>query len=316
MNKLNQNVHHHLKLQHHRHTGKLLRHEHTSYRGLAVVLVLAGMVMVAATLAQRAAADSLFGIYATVPGPVPATGAAINAPDTNSTITSGDTLVDGSCPIISPQVTVVLLVDNTAAGSAICDNNNDFALPVNLAPGAHTLVAQSYTITLGQGPDSQPVNITAQSTKFVPVQTNAPVLSASVPFSVLGADRTAVWDGTISGGTAPYHVLIDWGDGNRSTYMVTTADSLHYTHHYHDIVSRNARIAVQDDTGGSVQQQYATVAYTALGSLGQTANQSGSNGVNRPMVAGLYGLFLTVLSISCIIWLEAKHSARHEGAAL
>ena len=311
MRNLHQKVHHHLKLQHHRHTGKLLRHEHTSYRGLAVVLVLASVVVVAAAMVQRAAADTLFGVYATVQGPVPGTGAIITQPDAGS-IASGDTLVAGSCPIISPQVTVVLLVDNTPAGSSMCDTANDFALPVNLTPGAHTLVAQSYTINLGQGPDSQPVNITAQDTGAKPVQPNAPVLSPDMPFNVLGTDRSAEWSGSITGGTAPYHVLIDWGDGTRNTYKLAAADSPHYTHHYIRLASYNTRIAVQDATGSSVQQQFAAVAYTTFGAAA-AASTTTNDDVNRPMVAGLYGLFLTVLSISCIIWLEAKHTARHGG---
>src|SRR3982750_1809379 len=104
MNKLHHRLHrhikHHLKLQHYKHTGKVLHHRYTSYRGLAVVLVLAGTGMVATTLVQRAAPDALFGVYAMVQGPVPPTSAVITTPAAGS-VKSRDTLVAGTCPIIT-----------------------------------------------------------------------------------------------------------------------------------------------------------------------------------------------------------------------
>jgi len=274
------------------------------------VLVLAGMVMVATTMAQRATADAMFGIYALVPGPVPHTSAIISTPAANTTSQSSDTLVGGSCPIITPQVTVVLTMDGTLAGSAVCDPNNDFALPISLSPGAHTLVAKTYTSTSGQGPDSQPVQIAYQPARAAP-QPAAVMLSPAAPFTILSANRTATWDGAVSGGTAPYHVLVDWGDGKRDNYTVT-ADAQHFTHHYAVLQSYNARVAASDTTGQSVQQQYAE-SYTSLAAtpaitLASTTTPSPS------VVAGLYGMFLTVLSVACIFWVESKHAARHETA--
>lgn len=317
MNKLHHRLHrhikHHLKLQQHKHTGKVLHHKHTSYRGIAVVLVLAGMVMVAATMVQRAAADALFGVYATVQAPVPTTSAVITTPDSGSTVQSRDTLVAGTCPIITPQVTVVLMVDGKLAGSAMCDGSNNFAMPVVLEAGAHTLVAQTYTTTQGQGPDSAPVQVTYRPAKAALAQTAAPILAPAASFTVLETDRTAAWEGTVTGGTAPYQMLIDWGDGKRNSYTIT-ADSQHFTHHYGALRSYNARIAARDTTGQSVQQQYAVTSYASLANAPVAAAASTANPAPT-LVAGLYGLFLTVLSVSCIIWLEAKHAARQEAVA-
>src|SRR5690606_11975815 len=87
------------------------------------------------------------------------TSAVITTPGTGNTLSSKSLLVSGSCPLGVGLLTVVLLLDDTPAGSAVCDANNNFALPVVLTPGEHTLVAQTHNTTLGQGPESEPVTV-------------------------------------------------------------------------------------------------------------------------------------------------------------
>ena len=308
IHKAHHSVHRHLKLQHHRHTGRRLHHKHTSYRALAVVLVLAGAVMIAITMVQRAAANSLFGVSAMVPGPVPATSAIITTPAADATLTSKSALIAGSCPISQPPLTVVLIMDGTAAGSAYCDSNNNFALPVTLSPGMHSLVAQTYNSTLGQGPDSTLMQITYKQSGTSPAAATV-ALSAGEPFTILQADLSATWAGSITGGTPPYKVLVDWGDGHVDSHTVAQADQ-QFTHRYAALQSYNARVAVTDAVGASAQQQYAATAYEAV--LVPVATLTQPSGPGGPFVAGLYGLFLTVTCVSAIIWLEAKHAARQE----
>ena len=310
VHRAHRHIHRHLKLQHHRHTGRVLHHKHTSYRALAVVFVLAGTVMLAAAWAQRAAADSLFGVTAMVQSPVPTSAAIITTPSPGTTVTSKDILVAGSCPVISPQVTVALSIDGQEAGSANCDTNNNFAMPVILTGGAHILVAHVYTNTFGQGPDSTPVSVSYQPTKTL---TAAPALtlSSASPFTVIAFDRNVSWNGSINGGTAPYNVLVDWGDGSRDSYTAAAADQ-RFNHRYDVESTHTIRLAVSDRTGKSTQLQYAVASYVTPAPAAAASVAKPSIG---PMVAGLYGLFLTVLSISCIIWLEAKHAARQEAMA-
>lgn len=309
MNKLHARVHHHLKLQHHKHTGRVLHHKHTSYRSLAVVFVLAGVVMLAAAAVQRSAADTLFSVGATVAIPPPKVGAVISLPTPDSTVTSADNLVAGSCPVASPQVAIVLLVDGARAGSALCNDQNDFSLPIRLSSGQHTLVAQSYTLTGGKAPDSLPVTITSHVASTA-ARTTGLSFATTDQFNVLGGNLDTALDGTITGGTAPYQLIVDWGDGNRDRYTVTLA-SQHLTHTYKSMQSYNARVAVSDATGLAIQLQYATVAYTTPAPATPTA---GTAPLFTPTIIGVYGLFVTVVSVSGILWLEAKHAARHEVA--
>jgi len=337
-------LHKRLHLQHHRHTGKLLHHRHTSYRGLTVVFVLAGLSMVGLNALAHASGQALINIYATAPVAVPTTPAVITAPDNGAQLTSAHTEVAGSCPLVSPQIVVALDIDGAPAGSSVCDGQNDFSLPITLASGSHQLLAHSLTITGGHGPDSDPLHLSytvarpvsvapaAEQWRTVPATPTARLtssetlhpnttsstadssrplsLSAAAPFSYLGADRTVNWSGDLSGGQAPYHVIIDWGDGQQGEYNVASGQQ-QFNHHYGNLRSRNMVLYISDTSSHSLTEQFAVAAYTALPASG-AATQSAEPPAGRDAstTAGLYGLFLTVVCICGIIWLEAKHSAR------
>ncbi len=313
-------VHEKLKLQHHRHTGKLLHHRHTSYRGLAVVLVLAASLMVGVSTLGHAAADTLLSIYGTAPVAIPSASAIIAVPAENATVTSAYLLVAGSCPLVTPQVVIAMEVDGIAAGSAMCDSNNDFSIPVTLTVGPHSLVARTYTIVGNAGVDSTPLHVTYQPPAAVLTSaasgTGPLVLSADTSFLYLGASRTVTWSGTVSSD----HVLINWGDKSQDEHTIQPGMQ-HFTHHYGSLQSYNMTILLSDATGHTVREQYAVAAYTTAGSGGVGAGgtnipiTTGRNSSEASTTWGLYGLFLTTLSVCAIIWLEARHHARHENMA-
>ena len=318
MNTLHRKIHKHLKLQHHKHTGKVLHHEHTSYRGLAVVLVFTAAAMAGVNLIGRAAADSLFVVQGTEPVAVPTSPAIITTPVNGAKIAGTSTLITGSCPLVTPQVVVTVTVDGTSAGSAACDSSNDFSLPISLGSGSHTLLTQIYTIAAQTGPQGSPLQIAAGS--LVPklgtseTTANPIIITSTTPFSYLGADKTAVWNGSITGGTAPYHVHIDWNDGSQSTNTVS-GDAQHFSHTYATLQSYDPLLSVTDSAGHAVSQQFAVAAYTTatLGSsLVATTNPGPQGPIATTTLLGFYGLLLTVASVAGIIWLEAKHSARQQ----
>ena len=324
-----QKLHQKLHLQHHRHTGKLLHHRHTSYRGLAVVFVLAGGLMLGVSALSHAAADSLLSIYGTAPVAIPAAPAVVTEPADGSSVNLPYVLVAGSCPLVSPQVVVAVDIDGDRAGSAACDSNNDFSVPVTLSAGSHSLVARIYTITGETGPASNPVRITYQVPAALAVTqpdgssaTDALKLSADAPFLYLGASRTVTWTGTLAGSTGSHHILIDWGDNTQDEHTVQPG-ALHLTHHYGTVRSYNLAIFVGDTSGTTVRAQYAVAAYT-LAPIGTGTTGGGSAATaafgtklgDTSTIFGLYGLFLSVVAVCAIIWLEAKHHARHAGEVL
>jgi hypothetical protein len=202
------------------------------------------------------------------------------------------------------------VVDTAVAGSATCDANNDFSLPITLSAGAQVLVARTYTITDQAGPASTPVHITVPASTGAKNSPSPVLLTANQPFSSLDSNTSATWSGMISGGNPPYHVHIDWNDGTQDN-VTNTGGQQSFDHTYSKFTSYNPLITVADSAGHAASEQFAVGTYT-LAAAKISPSTYDTPAVTPATLLGLYGMLITAVSISGIIWLEAKHAARHE----
>lgn len=328
-------LHKTLHLQHHSHTGRLLHHRHTSYRALAVVVGLAGLCMVGFTAMARATADSLY-VYARIAAPTPTGPPIITFPKDGTTTTKANVTVDGICPVVTPQVVIVLLDNGSQVGSTPCDSSNNFHIPITLIAGKNTLIARPYTITGDTGPDSTAVTTTynppspptvtnTKSTSVSTPQASSPplVLTIDTPFITFGPQKDAVWLGSVSGGTAPYTLSIDWGDGTTESHQLGLPGQQSYRHHYHLTQPYDITVQVRDTSGQIITRHYAAVTpYIAPPITGLFSTRPKQPIWGGPKVIGLYGIYLMILAGFGWLWLRAagtpayarvraQHGARH-----
>jgi hypothetical protein len=314
-------IHRSLHLQHHRHTGRLLHHRHTSYRGLAIVLGLASITIAGLNVLASVTADSLY-VYATVPAPIPTTPASITSPNdgakTNTTL-----LVHGTCPAIDPRVIIAIFVDGTDAGSVACDSSYTFSVPIDVTVGQHTLVAKSYTITGDVGPDSSAVHIQSEASSPVtnqpPSSSTYPVLAPDTtaplsvttdsPFIVFGPSKDATWMGTITGGTLPYHIHIDWGDASSTTYTITTSGRQFFRHHYRSMQPHDITFLASDARNRQVTMHLAAVTPYIPPTSGSLLTTSPSSPFSGSGMFGVYGAYLLLLSGFGWLWIRAHKFA-------
>jgi len=205
------------------HTGKLQDHRHTSYAGLAFILLLCGMLLMSISWNAQAAVPAVnpqsgsVGLTGAVKGPPPTTAPVILSPRSGDHTTSIPITVSGLC-VAGTFVTITK--NDVFAGITTCRDNGTFSLQIDLFDGANRLIAFA-TDGLGQtGPNSAPVDVFYDAPSFtVPgggtigrqlfLQTTTTVLGTS-PDAKLA--RTV----TIVGGVGPYAVSWDWGDGQTS----------------------------------------------------------------------------------------------------
>lgn len=293
-------LHQTLHLQHHEHTGRVLHHKHTSYRSLVVIFVIAGAFMVGLNAISRVAADD-FGVSGTVEAPIPASAPIISSPAADSNVSGTSALVTGSCPMVTPQAVVGISVDGTASGTGACDTNNDFSVPVTLTSGSHKLTATALTVTGQTGPTSSPEQVQVKGGSTAAGVT----ISSQQPFVYADA-RDITWTGTIGGTPGTDFVHIDWGDNSQSNLSVQPGAQT-FSHRYASLASHNILFAVSNKAGGSVSEQFASSAFT---SYVAPVAVSSTETPFTPTIIGLYGLYVTALAVTGIIWLEAKHAAR------
>jgi hypothetical protein len=284
-----------LKLQPHKHSGKLIHHRHTSFRALALLVAVTGMVVgwAAWTLRQTAMADSLL-VNAKVAAVIPSQPAFINTPADGSTSSTSIITLDGTCQVTIPGAIVVIMRGGSQLGSVSCDSGGAFSLSVTLVAGNNQLLPRTVNITGDYGPDGTPVNIIytpptppltgsgttpGQPTTTPPATTDDSdngtatstpsdqsalvpqiTLSTQQPFLIFGPNQQAVLGMTIDRGRAPYTVHVNWGDNTSDTYHNVSGGSLQqFKHQYTVMKSYRVIFDVTDSDGKTTSQSIAAV---------------------------------------------------------
>lgn len=327
-------IHRTLHLQHHAHTGKRLHHRHTSYRGLAIILLLSGGFIIGLNNLAHVTADSLY-VSATNPAPIPSQPAIITGPPAGK-VSQPQTDISGYCPRTNPRVIIEILLDSVSVGSTTCTSTNSFSLPVTVSSGQHTAIARIHTITNGLGTDSkpftlnatyatfQPTNVAAKkpTTKSVPpVQSSLNIVAVN-PFIVFGPGQDAVWQGTISGGKLPYSIVVNWGDNNTVTIAAKTEAPQSFTHQYKAMHSYDITMQVTDASGAQLIRHFSAVTpyiaspsapTSAKASGGSSSGDSNSSETSSPIttlrkifnnsaLVGAYSTLFFVVAVFAVLW--------------
>jgi len=305
-------LHRKLRLQHHRHTGRKLAHKHTSFHGLALILILAGLFIVGLNAMAKATAADLH-VYGKISAPLPTEPAVILSP-TTGIVTHPSIDVSGTCPVITPNIIVVLAVDGNEVGSVICDIGT-FTIPTFILPGQHTLIARIYNFTEDRGPDSQPVYISFSlpSTNTAIINNEGQANGTSFtfiqdrPFVIFGPAQPAVWSGTFSGGALPYRVHIAWGDGAYNDYILNEADNHSFSHLYRSMKPHEIIVTAHDKDGrGKIAHYVAVTPYRSPAAL-LGINPRGGPGFGKLLL--IYSTYLMILLLFGLLWKQRREFA-------
>ena len=134
-----------LSLIHHRHSGRLRPHEHTSYLPLGALLLAVGLLLgvytsYAASPGPEAGSVGLSGV---VPGKPPTVAPTIDTPRSGERFSTTPVTVSGTCP----KGTLVEVFKNKIfAGSTPCDNSGKYSMDIDLLIGANILLARVYRL--------------------------------------------------------------------------------------------------------------------------------------------------------------------------
>ena len=204
------------------------------------LLLCAGVFMIAWTL-RAGAAD--IHVTAKVSAPFVTQPATITSPADRTHFTSIPVEVTGDCP---PNAGYIEIFDNgVMAGSAICDQNNNFDISVSLMPGSNDLVAHVFNITDDEGPVSNTITVVYDVPNPPPVTNpGTPTTSTKTPSAKPLLLTTAFvykgfhpgdqveWPISLSGGTEPYAVSVDWGDGTSDLLSRPQPGNFNINHTY------------------------------------------------------------------------------------
>lgn len=245
------------------------------------------------------------GLQGKVSSPPPTTPATISTPTSGRTYTTTPITVSGLC---TTGMLVKIFSNNIFVGSVQCENGS-YSIEVDLFGGSNELIARIYDALDQAGPDSNRVTVTFQDAQFaafgerVSLTSNVAKLGAPV-----GSQLT--WPILISGGTGPYAISVDWGDGSAADLKsVPFAGAFDLTHTYKSAGIYRVVVKATDSTGATAFLQLVGVG-SGDASQSTTGNKTpdGAEAENTITVKEyvLWPLFLMVPMILATFWVGMK----------
>ncbi|HXH26352.1 MAG TPA: PKD domain-containing protein [Candidatus Acidoferrum sp.] len=209
-------------------------------------------------------------VTALVPTPPPSTAPTIDSPVDNESFTVKNILISGSC------VTnlVVRIFDNSQfVGSSVCASDGTYQLSADLSEGANELTAKQYDALNQPSPPSAPITV------FFAPPASVPSFPPSGQVNV-GQPQIATFELKIDydyllqsvfvgepyylpvhfiGGTPPYAVNIDWGDGQNGLFSRPNTDQFTTQHTYARAGAYTVKIKVSDSKGQQAYIQFVLI---------------------------------------------------------
>lgn len=310
-----------LALIHHRHSGKLRPHEHTSYAPLGLLLLIVGFLLTVytASAVSPGPQSGSIGMSGTVPGKAPSVAATIDSPRSGARFSTTPVTVSGTCP----KLTLVQLYKNDIfAGSIPCRDDGAYSLDIDLLIGQNKLVARVYDSLNQAGPDSNIVTVFYDAV----APQSGPLTSLDFGGAQMLLNTDAVFRGTfpkqtlsvpidILGGTPPYAINVQWGDTTNK--IVPRKNNLGFTVEHEYSKQGTYQISIQgSDANGRVA--FLTVAAIVNGQPAIAATESGptvsTSVMNRLLM--LWPLYTSIVAIALSFWLgerREKHILMQRG---
>lgn len=240
------------------------------------------------------------GLEGTVPGAAPRQAATIAVPANGQIFTTTPITVSGLC---QTGLLVKIFSNNVFVGSATCVSGS-YSLKVDLFSGRNDLVARVYDALDQQGPDSNVVSITFNDAQFIKFGTH---VSLTSQYARRGANPgdTLSWPLILSGGTAPYALSVDWGDGNGAELKsVSFPGTLNVSHVYTQAGVYTIVIKATDANGTSA---YLQVVGVANGAIHGSVSTTGSGSTTTRTVIIWQSMLLALPLMLLSFWLGRRH---------
>lgn len=219
--------------------------------------------------------DGAAGLQGTVKTPAPTTAATIATPSNGQSFSKMPITVNGLC---TSDLLVKIFTNNIFVGSAICSKGS-YSLQVDLFDGRNDLIARQFDALDQPGPDSNTVTVTYNNSAFE--TSNVPLLTLTSIYARKGENPGVklVWPITIAGGTAPYAISVDWGDGKgQSLYTQSFAGTFNIDHVYQSAGLYVVIVKAVDKNGQTAFLQLVGQANgSAASPSGSTSKDGGSN---------------------------------------
>ena len=219
-----------------------------------MIMLLIGVLMFSWTRAVKAdpltpPVTNIYTVNASVVGTAPKKAPTITFPLSGAKFSRSIMTLTGKC---QSNTYIVLYRNGAFSGVGLCEENGTYHIRTDLFVGENDLQTQIFSPTDQPGPLSSvqtvyyhpvelPVVVPEQPVaKSTPVS-STPTVKVSNPllfktqYKYRGTytDTPSKWVMSIEGGSPPYAISVNWGDGDTELISKTTAGSFEIEHTYH-----------------------------------------------------------------------------------
>lgn len=201
------------------------------------------------------------GVEGRIPSQPPKIAATITSPRTGQTFDRTPVTVTGLC---TRGLLVKIFSNNVFIGSVACTNGS-YSIQVDLFSGRNDLVARIFDQFDQPGPDSNIVTVTLNDNQFNPI--GGTPLRLTSNFAQRGANpgQTLTWPIILSGGTGPFAISVDWGDGTSADLISSEfGGTIDLSHVYASAGLYTITVKATDKNGLSAFLQLVGVANGAI----------------------------------------------------
>jgi hypothetical protein len=267
---------------------------------ILVAATVVGLALVAVPASADTTKSGSLGLQGTIPSPPPSRGATIAVPGNGAVLKDIPITVSGICPA---GLLVKIFSNNVFVGSTSCTSGS-YSLQVDLFSGQNSLVARVYDALDQAGPDSNIATVTFQDAQFLQFG-NQLILNSAYAQRGAAPGTELDWPILLDGGSAPYALSVDWGDGSASDLIsVATAGTVNIKHTYKAAGIYKIVIKVTDKNGSKAFLQLVGQATGAL--QGQTKSTGNSNVIVKKELLWWPALEMLPFVLAAF-WLGRRH---------
>jgi hypothetical protein len=255
------------------------------FAAVALVAVLAIAQQASALITPPGPSNGSSGVQGTVKTPAPKNAASIATPSNGQSFSKMPLTVAGLC---TTGLLVKIFSNNVFVGSAQCTSGS-YTLQITLFDGTNELVARQFDALDQPGPDSGTVTVTYNNSQFAGGAGQQFTLTSLYALRGANPNEQLNWPISINGGSAPFALSVDWGDGKSATlYSEPIGGTVTVNHTYSSAGTYTVIVKGTDKDG---QTAFLQLVSQANGAVTQST-EAASKGA-------------TVISTTKVLWVPA-----------
>lgn len=267
--------------------------------GFGLIAIVLLPTIAGGVYAQTLQESGSVGVEGRIPSDPPTDAPVITIPTSGQSFNRLPIAVAGLC---KGDLLVEVFKNGVFAGSDQCSGGS-FSLQIDLFDGNNEIVARLYDALNQAGPDSNTVSVSFNGA----LPGSGPKVIITTNFAKRGAvpGNTLTWPISISGGSGPYAISVDWGDKSTPD-LISRQGPGDFTieHVYTQSGVYNVVIKVTDRLEDTA---YLQVVGIGNGPIQQTEEQSGPQGSQTQKEILWWPFLVALLLAGVAFWLGQRH---------